>query len=55
MIAPQGGGTAQQIGRSPDLLQGLEIVAGQERRPDPAQLLGLIGIMDLACLAAAQM
>ncbi|MNF82344.1 hypothetical protein D3C84_646470 [compost metagenome] len=55
VIAPQAGGAPQQGGRMPGLLQGLEIVAGQQRCPHPAQLLGLVGIKDLAGLAAAQM
>ncbi|MNE31813.1 hypothetical protein D3C80_1253990 [compost metagenome] len=55
VITPQAGGATQQGGRVPGLLQGLEIVAGQERRPRPAQLLGLVGIMGLARLAATQM
>ncbi|MGL6538066.1 hypothetical protein ACSZNQ_14315 [Aeromonas hydrophila] len=39
----------------PGLLQGLEVVAGQQGGADRAQLLGLIGIHNLAGLAATQM
>lgn len=49
------GGAAQQVGGAPGLLQGLEVVAGQQGGADRAQLLGLIGIHNLAGLAATQM